>query len=225
MTEAEWLACDDPTQMLNHLRYDGVYLADASDRKLRLFACACCRRVWGWIPNPDALAAVEVSERFEDRQETAEERRATFQLIFFASGSGPALDASHSDFDDPRYLFPSDVFGGCISARELAGWHGSSPDQERAAQAALLRCVFGPLVFRPAAGDPSLLMPAVLTLAQAAYDERLLPSGELERARLSVLSDALEEAGCTDSDILSHLRSPGPHVRGCWALDLILGKE
>jgi hypothetical protein len=43
--------------------------------------------------------------------------------------------------------------------------------------------------------------------------------------RLAVLADALEEAGCNDAEILTHLRSPGPHVRGCWALDLILGKQ
>ncbi len=60
------------------------------------------------------------------------------------------------------------------------------------------------------------------SLAAAAYGERILPSGHLDPARLAVLSDALEEAGCTDPDILSHLRSPGPHVRGCWALDLVL---
>jgi hypothetical protein len=64
-----------------------------------------------------------------------------------------------------------------------------------------------------------------VSLAQAAYDERNLPSGHLDNARLAVLSDALEEAGCTDADILSHLRSPGLHVRGCWALDLVLAKE
>jgi len=42
---------------------------------------------------------------------------------------------------------------------------------------------------------------------------------------LAILADALEEAGCADTDILDHLRGPGPHVRGCWAVDLILGKQ
>jgi hypothetical protein len=65
----------------------------------------------------------------------------------------------------------------------------------------------------------------VTSLATAAYDERILPSGELDPARLAVLSDALEEAGCDDPDILNHLRSSGPHVRGCWAVDLILGNS
>lgn len=78
--------------------------------------------------------------------------------------------------------------------------------------------------FRPVAVDPAWLTPTVVTLAQAAYDERLMPSGVLDTARLGVLADALEDAACTDA-ILSHLRSPGPHVRACWALDLILGKS
>ena len=62
-------------------------------------------------------------------------------------------------------------------------------------------------------------------LARPAYEDRLLPSGHLDPVRLAVLADALEEAGCTDESILTHLRSAGPHVRGCWALDLVLGKE
>ena len=64
-----------------------------------------------------------------------------------------------------------------------------------------------------------------MQFAQAAYEERELPSGHLSPTRLAVLADALEEAGCRDADLLAHLRAPGPHVRGCWALDLLLGKE
>jgi hypothetical protein len=65
----------------------------------------------------------------------------------------------------------------------------------------------------------------VKKLAEAAYEERSLPAGTLNTQRLAVLADALEEAGCTDQTILDHLRGPGPHVRGCWAVDLILGKQ
>ncbi len=61
-------------------------------------------------------------------------------------------------------------------------------------------------------------------IAKAAYDQRQMPSGALDRFRLGVLADALEDAGCTDAELLGHLRGPGPHVRGCWALDLVLGK-
>jgi hypothetical protein len=68
------------------------------------------------------------------------------------------------------------------------------------------------------------LDPNVVVLAQATYDERLLPSGQLDPQRLAVLSDALEDAGCSDATLLEHLRGPGPHVRGCYVVDLILGR-
>jgi hypothetical protein len=66
---------------------------------------------------------------------------------------------------------------------------------------------------------------AVLQLARSLYGKRRLPEGTLDPTRLSLLADALEDAGCTDAELLGHLRSPGPHVRGCWAVDLVLGKE
>jgi hypothetical protein len=62
-------------------------------------------------------------------------------------------------------------------------------------------------------------------LARSAYEQRELPAGTLDVARLGVLADALEEAGCADAGLLGHLRGPGPHVRGCWAVDLLLGKS
>jgi hypothetical protein len=64
---------------------------------------------------------------------------------------------------------------------------------------------------------------AVTQLARAAYEERRVPKDPLDPVRLSLLADALEDAGCTDAELLGHLRSPGPHVRGCWAVDLVLG--
>jgi hypothetical protein len=65
----------------------------------------------------------------------------------------------------------------------------------------------------------------VLRLAQAVHEEGGRPSGHLDPGGLAVLADALEDAGCTDPDLLGHLRGPGPHVRGCWALDLLLKKS
>jgi hypothetical protein len=64
----------------------------------------------------------------------------------------------------------------------------------------------------------------VKNLARAAYDNRTLPAGTLDTARLAVLADALEDAGCTDAEVLMHRRSGGPHVRGCWAIDALLGQ-
>ena len=88
-------------------------------------------------------------------------------------------------------------------------------------QLVLMRCLFGN-PFRPSPPLPPQalhwengLVPA---LARAAYDS-------FQFEGLPVLGDALEEAGCTDEALLAHLRSAGPHARGCWALDLILGKS
>jgi hypothetical protein len=96
---------------------------------------------------------------------------------------------------------------------------------EQVAQTDFLRDIFGPLPFHLVSVDSSWLTPTVTTLATAAYEERAMPSGELDTARLAILADALEECGCDSRDILTHLRSPGPHVRGCWVVDLLLCKS
>ena len=96
--------------------------------------------------------------------------------------------------------------------------------QERQAECHLLREVFGN-PFRPVEVGHAWQTPQVVALAQAAYEQRELPAGTLDPAQLAVLADALEEAGCTGQTILGHLRRPGPHVRGCWVVDLLLGKS
>ncbi len=88
---------------------------------------------------------------------------------------------------------------------------------ERAAQTALLRDIFGD-PFPPPAFDPAWRTLDVSTLAESIYAERAFE-------RMPILVDALEEAGCNDPAIVGHCRGPGPHVRGCWVLDLVLGKE
>jgi hypothetical protein len=101
-------------------------------------------------------------------------------------------------------------------------------EEERAMQCVLLRDIIGPLLFRPVIVDPAWLAwneRAVAKLAEAAYQQRMLPSGQLDPVRLGVLADALEEGGCNNREVLDHLRSPGPHIRGCWCVDLLLRKE
>jgi hypothetical protein len=83
--------------------------------------------------------------------------------------------------------------------------------------ATLLRDIFGN-PFRPVSFDPAWRMGNVLSLAQAIYDERAFE-------RLPILADALEDAGCTNADVLGHCRGGGEHVRGCWVVDLVLGKS
>jgi hypothetical protein len=87
-----------------------------------------------------------------------------------------------------------------------------------------LHCIFGN-PFRPVSLNPGWLTPDVIALAQTAYENRSLPAGTLDNDRLAVLGDALEDAGCDNADILNHCRQPGEHVRGCWAVDLLLDLE
>jgi hypothetical protein len=79
--------------------------------------------------------------------------------------------------------------------------------------------------FRPVTLDRTWLTPTVTSLAASVYEERQLPSGLFVNQRLAILADALEDAGCANADILDHLRGGGEHVRGCWPVDLVLGKE
>ncbi|QDU18833.1 hypothetical protein ETAA1_07290 [Urbifossiella limnaea] len=87
---------------------------------------------------------------------------------------------------------------------------------ETAEQVRLLRDIFGN-PFHPVALDPAWRTEAVVGLARGAYEDRAFD-------RLPVLADALEDAGCADGAVLAHCRGPGPHVRGCWVVDLVLGK-
>jgi hypothetical protein len=239
MTEAEWLASTDPVPMLRSL-------AGASDRKLRLFACAACRRVWHLFADDAGRGAVKAAERFADGLATGEELADALAAAESAvSGSGGAAFAAWGAAADGTNF--SAAGGAGYAAKEAAQaaaglphlptdsspWEWTHPEDfaakegalraERAHQASLLRDAFNP--FHPASASPAWQAPQVVALAQAAYEQRGLPAGTLDVARLAVLADALEEAGCTNADMLSHLRGPGPHVRGCWAVDLLLGKE
>ena len=90
-----------------------------------------------------------------------------------------------------------------------------------AAAALLVRDLFRPETFASVTISPAWLAwndGTVIKIAQAVYDERAFD-------RLPILADALEDAGCDDADILRHCREPGEHVRGCWVVDLLLGKS
>jgi hypothetical protein len=216
VTEAEWLACTDPTPMLEFLR------GGASERKLRLFAVACCRQIWHLLTDERSRKAVEVAERYADRWASDEQlRAASSEAAAVGIGFGIQFSAANAAH---FAALPGRVFAdrcGMYAARAVAD------PAEPAGQASLLRCLGGN-PFRCVAVTSSLLSwnnSAVIRLAQTAYEERHLQSGTLSISRLAVLADALEEAGYTDTDILGHLRGPGPHVRGCWPVDLLLGKS
>jgi hypothetical protein len=236
MTEAQWLACADPTPMLHFVR------GRASGRKLRLFAVACCRRIWDQLPGEASHRAVEFTERFADGHATVEELATAFAALseqvpqqFIPGRPYPAQVVWHagraalfSSWPPPRHMDARSAARHVASTASHQAARAVEPNwaackAERVAQAQLLRDLFGnPFrTVRPG----RVLSPwftwcnaTVVHLAQAIYDEAAFD-------RMPILADALEEAGCTHHDILNHCRGPGPHARGCFVVDLLLGKK
>jgi hypothetical protein len=209
-----------------------VFLADqhaASERKLRLFCCACFRRVWYALTNQRARKAVEVAVRYADDVADDVEREAALAETASVGRFGVAA-VKWAVVASARTgaMMDVDVAGQTAACPSGQGYDPDRWEAEWHGQCDLLRDLFGPLLFRPVRTDPAWLTwngRTVRKLAEAAYAERSLPAGTLDSQRLAVLADALEDAGCTGSDLLGHLREPGPHVRGCFTLDLLLGKQ
>jgi hypothetical protein len=207
MTENEWQNASEPHAMLECLRMS----EKTSQRKLRLFAVACSRRIWGWI---DTLghAAVEAAENFADGLAGPDELRvarlacqaAGGQAAWYAAATSPEIAARNAARSGQAGVVNNAVIG--------------SESAELLAQAALVRDIFGLLPFRPLSFDLTWRTPKVVQLAQEIYNDRTFD-------RLPRLADTLEEAGCDSQEVLAHCRGPGPHVRGCWVVDAVLGKD
>jgi transcriptional regulator of met regulon len=210
MTEGEWLNCADPDVMLDYLH------GKTSERKLRLFACACCRRVWHLLTDERSRKVVEAAERFADGALDFD----AFQRALTGANQPKSVSA---DLCFPEAWWAADwVALDAAMMASRASWDpaGELYKAEVEAQCRLLRDLFGN-PFRPAFVHPKKLWANkghVLNLAHTIYDDRAFD-------RLPILADALEEAGCTNADILNHCRQPGEHVRGCWVVDLLLGKS
>jgi hypothetical protein len=235
--EAAWLAllgaenmtCWNPEQMLGAVR------GQVGERKLRLFACACCRELlWQMLPE-GSRRAIEVVERYADGQAGVEELRvAQAQAIAdeaeeeteqaAAVASVAAMAAAVEGFEDHLTMICRNTWYGIDESAGLA-----------AIEAAATECV----LVRDVHGNPFRPLPprrgkrrwdaqmrqwrgwndgTVPRIAQGIYDERAFD-------RLPILADALLDIGCGKEDLIQHCRSAGPHVRGCWAVDLILGKS
>lgn len=239
MNEQIWLSASTPLLTLLQKA-----IGETSKRKLRLFGCACCRRVWKFLSAAASREAVEVAEKFADGLATADELER--------ANNGAAHD---NEFDAASGAARMVCQGGgalaCAGAwraMSLAAWRNGDYQaalaeftplateeknaliayptfeqveaREKAVQADLLRDIVGN-PFRPVTLDASLLDwrdRTVVRIAQSIYDDRSFEP-------LGILGDALEEAGCMNTALLSHCRSKGPHARGCWAVDLVLGKQ
>jgi hypothetical protein len=260
MTEAQWLAATDPSPLLAFLQ------GNVSDRKQRLFACGCCRRIWHLLSDERSREAVEGVERHAEGLATEEEWAAACASANAAAAAATEAlsEADALDGEDrltaPAYAaaeaacsaagslcfvleappraanaaFSAACAVGCNAEAAAYATGADGRAARRADEAALAaECVAQANLLRDLVGDPFRKLPPValslLTwnggmvrrLAEAAHDNRVLPSGHLDPARLAVMADALEEAGCTEAELLGHLRGPGPHVRGCWAVDRV----
>jgi len=245
--EQEWLESQDVQRMLHYLR------EQASDRKLRLFAVACCRRVEPCLVDRRSQNNVEVNELYADGVADGNELesacRAADQALYSIDKSSnyitqrdaaiaayllgavlhatgnvtvvAKLTASVAGARARGAAYESNQLTAGLSraarhaAEEAAFQAGQS--QERQIQVAFLRCLFGN-PFRPVTVDPPWLSSNVHSIAQGIYENRAFD-------RLPILADALEDAGCTNAEILNHCRQPGEHARGCWILDLLLDKK
>ncbi|HWG44995.1 MAG TPA: hypothetical protein VN688_19655 [Gemmataceae bacterium] len=226
MFEARWLACEDnPEPMLRYM------LGKTGDRKLRLFACACVRRVWSLLQDERSRTAVEVAERYADhpggltqlsRVRTEANDVAQFcnlerlnhrdehSRAVWAAALSACATVDHTGWDV-----------ACQAALQSAAALGDfSGGAEYRVQCELVRELFGN-PFRPEILNPAWLRwhdRCVVKMAQAIYEDRRFDE-------LPILADALEEAGCDNDEILWHCREPGEHARGCWLVDAILGKK
>jgi hypothetical protein len=193
MTEAEWLACGDPTALIK-----GV--PQVSQRKGELFVVACCRQHESVLRNPLNRKPLLAIEDHADGLLTDEELRARR-----GRGKFGWRVASACSVVVPAPMFVS-----------LASFLCDDPGLEQRIQLRVLRDIFGN-PFRLVTFDPAWCTDTAVALADQMYGSR-------DFGAMHILADALQDAGCDSDDVLGHCRGPGPHVRGCWVVDLVLGK-
>jgi hypothetical protein len=225
-----------------------------SERKFRLLAVACCRRMQHRLRNPAGHGALDLLEKFADGTASRKQLKAArweaarvAELRLWDQSAENSLRASAAAWavvlalDDNFFDASEDVLGtareASLTPKELRlrekpfGW---PPDRETArrrynriwgreskAQCALVREIFGPLVFRRVRVKKAWLRcdhDTVPRIAQTIYEHRAF---EL----MPLLANALKQAGCDNAEILAHCHQRGAHVRGCWVVDLLLGKS
>lgn len=219
MNNKAWLNETDPDKLLDYLEKNGK----SDPRKFRLFACARARTAWNVIEDAAIHKAVELAEQFADghidrKKLNAAERKAdkaklarlgTKITAGFLANSAGVSTAQLSDYGAATMV--------ASNIQQVAALKSPKEEEaERIRQCECLRCLFGN-PFRPVKLNRHWLSATVLDLARTVYDERVFE-------RMPILADALMDAGCDSKEILQHCHGPVPHVRGCWVVDLFLGK-
>jgi hypothetical protein len=230
MDENTWNRCDRLYEMFafaqDHL----------SDRKRRLFAVACCRRGVHLMPNDDTRNALFVAGRYALGLESEEMLEKAEMLAFLAhldardrsviaSEGVPPWSRSTELITQAVSLAASHGIYASYDAAdharraiaEGAGWRGEQV--EEVVQCRLFREMFGPTLFRSSRIDPSWMQANDRAVYRIAEE---IEAGAMEL--YPILGDALEDAGCSDSAILTHCREYAEHVCGCWLVDLVLGR-
>jgi hypothetical protein len=225
-----WLTCRDPERMLRALP------DPLSERKLRLAGVAACRAAWDLFTDDRCRHAVEVVERFADgaasEAELADAEQQAWVARDLAIGPQSTAPRQHRSRQgrntswaacaltiawDRIHRTPQLVREDVVEA--LAYLQNARRGRYRATrktQVLLVRDVFG-YPFRPVPFDQDWRTATARGLARSAYADHAFD-------RLPILADALEDAGCDSPEVLAHCRGEGPHARGCWVVDLILGK-
>lgn len=228
-----WDSCDSLWLFADFLVDEDECPDPPPERKFRLLVVAALRAVWHHVTEPESRAAVEEAERYADepdpvRLKAAEE--AAQQTYYRVGEPWSALDpdkrlakqiaraawyaATEPPFNDASSGPP--FWADTIIDLESGDIPDRTPEEAATLHLALFRDVL-PNPFLPVVVDPEWRTSTVLALCEQMYR-----SGDF--SPMPILADALQDAGCGDPHILSHCRSDGPHVRGCWMVDLVLGK-
>jgi hypothetical protein len=240
MTEAEWLTSGDFRELVPFVQLCSLALYDDapadfrpamrehllrlhSRRRFALFGCACCRTIWPLLSDARSRVAIETTESYLDGLADecdwmaacgeADQARQAVWLKRFASGESIARAKRVATVAACRAASLMHMDAAAEVAAAIAWSSGVS----EAPLADLLRDIFGN-PFRPVEFNASWRTGDVVDLARGIYEQRTFE-------QLPLLADALMDAGCDSEPILGHCRSAGPHVRGCWVVDLVLGKE
>jgi hypothetical protein len=206
MTEQVWLTADSAYPLLIIAR------ERATVRKLRLIAAAYVRWLKTLPGYEDARPFADLIERYADEPFPSSEEEFN-QLVYSVPGVTWSLGRTFVPDDRVGQELTQTVF----MAECRCGERGASPHSAHERIITLLHEIIGN-PFRPVAVQPAWLTSTVVELARGIYAERAFD-------RLPILADALQDAGCEDEDILAHCRDGDPHARGCWVVDLVLGKS
>jgi hypothetical protein len=212
MGEWDWVTGHCPQLMLDYLR------GKITERKLRLFDCECARRIQCWTRAKWGLEGIAVAERLADGN--ASEQEVGAAVAELQTAGDRTADAEHEVLKAALATLRPDPVGSVTDTIDgveyVLAETGGDREPYMGDYAALLRCIAGN-PFRPVMLDPSWLTSTVVALAESIYADRAFD-------RLPILADALQDAGCENEDVLAHCRGAGPHARGCWVVDLLLGK-